>query len=231
MELRMKQRVIGGVVVVSVLAIFLPVLLHKPAPLAPQKVTMNIPQPDQLSFNVDGATQDTQAQQATSVQQVAQSQPLTDAAQPVSAPEAVQPQPSLQTAEQSVPEPAAQVAQQAVPPVIQQQSVEPPVLAQAEPVKSLPTVKHHHTRVSHHHRAAPGMLVQVASFGDSQNASHLVKKLRAKGFDAHTQVASVSGEKITRVVIGPIAEEKTNTVEKKLQHDFHLHGIVRKSQA
>ena len=76
----LKQRIVGGVVIICVLAIFLPVILHKPKNEAVQSVPMTIPQPQsvsQLSLQLP-------AQQPSNVQQAAaviKSTPATKLAQ------------------------------------------------------------------------------------------------------------------------------------------------------
>ena len=45
----LKQRIVGGIVIVCVLAIFLPIILHKPKDVPAQSAPMAIPQPQTVS--------------------------------------------------------------------------------------------------------------------------------------------------------------------------------------
>lgn len=67
-----KQRIVGGIVIISVFAIFLPILLHRPSQSPTQSISMAIPQPQavsQMSLELAPSSPDTVAAKITESQQ------------------------------------------------------------------------------------------------------------------------------------------------------------------
>jgi DedD protein len=72
-------------------------------------------------------------------------------------------------------------------------------------------------------------VVQLGSFSLKNNAEKLVQRLRKQGFDAYSRSNDENHHLITRVFVGPEINRGTmQHINKKLQHDFHLKGVVRK---
>lgn len=228
MEMQVKQRIIGGVVVVAVLAIFLPVLLHKP------KATIPV-------ANV--AQQQTQVSQL-SIPAAAQAQVATTSTQTV-----------VQHAQVS---PAAISAQTVShhPQNIQHMPIEQPATVKVLPAKPAIKPVAHHARKPHaayhtvHHSAhhlaqthrginnkilrsavdtPQAWVVQLASFGDKHNASRLVGRLQKQGMDAYTRATYSGGHEITRVFVGPeIKRGNIFKVAHRLSRQFHLYGVIKR---
>ena len=96
---QLKQRIVGGVVILCVVTIFLPVLFHKPKTTAAKSVPMTIPKPmsvSQMSLQLPLASSQDQVQQTqTSVN------PLTRAEQKVEYQSTAAPQSKPQVAVQA----------------------------------------------------------------------------------------------------------------------------------
>lgn len=192
METQLKQRLVGGVVIVCVLAIFLPILLHKPKSDQAQSVPMTIPKPQTIS---------------EMSLQLPEAQPSTVAPKVVA------------TATDKLM--AAQAA------VVQ------PVVAKKAPSKAHTAAVAPHTintKILQSAIATPqAWVVQLGSFSQAQHAHQLVKQLRERGFDAYSRSTDLNHQRIVRVFVGPEINLQTmRHINKKLQHDFHLRGVVRK---
>lgn len=75
-----------------------------------------------------------------------------------------------------------------------------------------------------------GWNIQLGSFSDSQNAEHLVKELKQKGFSASSKVGKNSkGDDVTRVLVGP--NEKHSAPDEtlsKIEESLKIHGVIVK---
>lgn len=73
-----------------------------------------------------------------------------------------------------------------------------------------------------------GWIVQLGSFTDVENASNLVKQLRAEGYPAYTATATDSaGKLVNRVLVGPESQrEKAATLIPELEQSTNLKGII-----
>lgn len=201
----LKQRIVGGVVIVCVLAIFLPVLLHKPKTETPQSVPMTIPQPQtvsQLSLQLPA-----QQQAPAAPQQAVTTQQPTAAAK-------------LAQAEQTVTHPQSHV----------QQPVKVATTHHVISKHKIVTTPKINTHILQAAVTTPtAWVVQLGSFSEKSNVQRLVKQLRQHGFDAYTRKDAHGNSSITQVFVGPeISRDTINTINNKLSKEFHLHGVVRK---
>lgn len=73
-------------------------------------------------------------------------------------------------------------------------------------------------------------VVQVASFGEVENAKHLLKTLRSMGLNAFSKKSkNAQGLPIHRVFVGPyIKQAQADRLRLQLQNQIHLTGVVRK---
>jgi len=203
MATALKQRIVGAIVIVCVLAIFLPVLLHKSKTQTTQQVPMPIPSPSTLS--------------QISLQLPAQ--PAGQAVAPVhAAPAAPTPTQKVVALEKAVVEPPIRPRAQ---------------LAKTHPAPVQQHYAHAiNTKILQSAVSTPqAWVVQLGSFSQVHNATKLVKTLRKRGFDAYTRVGYVKQRRITCVFVGP--EIHHSTIEKisaRLYHDLHIKGFVRKYQ-
>lgn len=72
--------------------------------------------------------------------------------------------------------------------------------------------------------------VQLGSYANPSAAQLLVKRLRARGFEAYTRSATLSnGKQVTRVFVGPeVNQDKVKQVQQQLTREFNLVGVIRK---
>lgn len=72
-------------------------------------------------------------------------------------------------------------------------------------------------------------VVQVGSFSDRKNASQLVTKLRAAGFEAFLEDAQVAGKDVFRVRIGPEADRvRADALLPQVKAAVGLDGSVKR---
>lgn len=217
MNTQMKQRVIGGLVLVAVLAIFLPILFHSSRSKDTLQLSTAIPQAPQVQLQLPN-------------QQMANALPPTlhaeNGIKPV-APKVAQPE------QPAVAQPVA--AEVARAPVKISEKSKPVVIKAAPKRKPKPRVKKHMPkakRVAHRERLAPPMawVVQLASFSQPKNAERLIRRLRGKGLTAYTRTTrKPDNTTLTRVYVGPeLQRNKAHQVQQRLKQEFKLNGVVRK---
>ena len=214
MELKMKHRIVGVLVVLGLAVIIITMLytrgdqqsttpkLTKNIPIAPAKpqTQLNLPQqpttvnltqqqPAQTSQADNGIAQATQA-----LEEHAQGQPVQTTAQ--------------------APAPTKPVA-----PAVTTQKTTPTKATTTKPAASnsktltAPTAK--------------AFTVQLAAFGNSANAKKLVDELQKAGFTAYSTQKTVNDKQVTRVLVGPVTKKtKAEQLVQKLQQQFNLKGIV-----
>lgn len=72
-----------------------------------------------------------------------------------------------------------------------------------------------------------GWVVQVGSFGDSDNAFGLRDRLREAGFTAFVEEVTADGDRVYRVRVGPEQEEGlAEDLKKRLAAEVDLDGLV-----
>lgn len=73
-------------------------------------------------------------------------------------------------------------------------------------------------------------VVQIASFSQKDNADKLVQQLQAKGYAAYIKQNKTSDNKvIMKILVGPEASlEMAQAVQKKLENELHIRGVVLK---
>jgi DedD protein len=229
---RARRRLVGAVVLVSAVAVLLPMVLDSEPKPASRKVDIHIPPSDSAapksstnpasSGVKESAPKSASAPQGESSTIVAGSQPSgTEAAPPLSKAEAPAP----------IAEPAS-TAPIAVPPPLA--SAAP----QAEAVKSRPaetkaapvTAARDATKAAARDEkgtlkdAANGtFVVQVAALADAARVKQLQKQMTSAGVKTYTEVVSTKAGDVTRVRAGPYssreAAEKARTQLKKVGLD------------
>jgi DedD protein len=183
MDLSLKQRLLGAVVLIALAVIFVPMFLSRPAPQQSSE-TVNLaipPAPDREFQNrvlpVDSAGDSKSAQPVTS-------QPLATVDTPPRAPEIAQPTapvPTTPPSEAAKPVPSTPVPAPA-----------------AETAKSAP---------SEPGRAASGhFYVHLGIYAATKNADDLVRALKQGGFPAFAEASDYQGKPAERVRVGPFED-------------------------
>lgn len=237
MDRPLKERLLGALILVSLAAIFVPMLFDEPQtgqvtlassdlPVAPDwaasAVEFTVPEAMRTVQSTTAAFS-TPAQNATPPEQVAEVSaekiaPLIEESEA----DITMPSPALdQTPQQvaktaqvlpkaptSIPVPAsAATTESAIP---KKQMTTP-----ATAVAAIPTLE-----------SPEAYAVQLATFSNKDNAKVLMEKLRAKGYDAYVRDAFGDGRRL-RVLVGPRIERKhAEQLRDKLSAEFALNGFI-----
>ena len=214
---RARRRLVGAIALVTIIAVFLPMVLdHEPKPVS-QDVSIRIPSPDAGVFT----------SKIVPVVPAQKSPPAakSEAAAPTEAPAPKAESPKIESTKAESPKVAAiapvakQPAEGATPPVYDTEASPPkkaaPEKAAAlvkpaenpvavEPVKAVekPTPAEK-TKVSA--KGAAGYVVQVAALNDPDKAKQMRDQIAATGVKAYTEVVPTAKGNVTRVRGGPFA--------------------------
>ncbi|WP_423063833.1 SPOR domain-containing protein [Candidiatus Paracoxiella cheracis] len=244
MQTKTKQRVIGGIVLLAVVAIFLPLLFHNSRPSADLKLSTNVPlapakpevqlqlpaisspKPISTSVNIAQAG-DAQPQSSEAVAQetpAVSQRILNTTPAPAVTPKVADHVVKLHDNATTKPaiKPAEEPAPKHNPKTSAKQTVKKPVVSAkktaAKPVE--PVLKS---------SVPEAWVIQVASFSNSANAKRLVKQLRVKGFDVYMRENQLNQRTITRVFVGPIIDQhKVKQLQQQLKQQFQLKGVIKR---
>ncbi|MEW5756808.1 MAG: SPOR domain-containing protein [Pseudomonadota bacterium] len=208
-----KQRLVGGIILVSLAVIFLPMVLTErdvhdatdnavpPVPEAENKPTTIIP---------------------------LEIKPLEHAAPATVVTTVVEPVPEGMPAETAQPMPtAAPVLTPDVAALVTPVPVEraaPPVPASAPKV-----VEEVEIETPEPKGDVPAWIVQVGSFSSDKNAHDLRDALRGKGYAAFVEKVESGKAAVFRVSVGPeISTERAEQVKQRLAREMKLNGLVKR---
>jgi DedD protein len=202
MEQKLKQRLIGAIVLVSLAVIFVPIILEGPDDeWSPRSHDM--PEPPRMDYGTD----------------------MELALPPVEAPETGEPD-AIEFGEPEapeVPEVPVEAAPAEVTPVAQPTE---PVKPAPPPAKSPPppAAPARNDSIS---VPSPGWYIQVGSFSQRMNAEGLRDRLQAAGHTTRLQSINIGKAQVYRVLVGPAtsrasAEQQNSRLEKQQQ----IKGIV-----
>ena len=195
---KLKQRIVGALVVVALAIIFLP------------KFFNNEPEDHNVKVEAPAMPQPSQESQPSI------NTPLVPSPQPQSQPEseaqANQPEPVAE------PQPQPQQLQAAAP---------APSRPAAAKVPAQSSSNHKVAKANSGHLDGAGLpqswSIQLAALGNEANANAMVKKLRGEGYKAYTRKAG----KLNRVLVGPMIDKaKAEQLVKKLNAEYRLQGRV-----
>ena len=202
MDLKLKQRLMGAIVLVALAVIFIPVILEGPSDeWAPRSHSIPVPPLIDYKADMEPPAPDMEPQ-GTSGETAAQT--------PDSAAETVMQEP--------VPEPSAEDAT----PVVEEAA---PAAAAATATTGTPTAGSQPAQQA----AAPagGWYVQVGSFGQQMNANGLRDRLDKAGYSARLEETGTDKGTVYRVLVGP---EKQRTPAERLRdrlaNEQKLKGII-----
>jgi len=185
---RARRRLVGAIVLVTVVAVVLPMILDSEPKQISQDINIQIPSPDAGVLS-------------------AKPVPLKPAAEtPVAAQEALPvpikpaPQPEAKPELKPEPKPAPKV--------------EPKPAAKAEP-KPVSKAK---AKESTADKAGDGFVIQVIALSDAAKAREMQQKINASGLKVYTEVVQTTTGPVTRVRVGPYpSREAAEQARKKLQ--------------
>ncbi len=235
MEIKTKQRLVGGLVLLALLAIFLPVLFHTSRPSTAAHLSVKIPpKPPEPQMTLSGSesniagTEDKEAgqlgmtstpPQLSAWSKAAPSKEARDTKTQIAKESKTLPMREKKSAVAEKKKPAAQKAHKAAKPVSEKATSK----AHANEGNENLTLK---TLLA----APQAWVVQLGTFSEKAHVVRLIKKLRKKGFDAYMRpFSNAEGKHLFRVYVGPeIRLDSVKELRKKLQKKFHLNGVVKK---
>lgn len=247
MDVKVKQRILGIVVVIALVVILVPMFLDKEK-IATENITINakIPtapaKPAVMSDTIDIQSQENQQlqpQQATTAANAEQVQ--NSAATPPN--EALSHRALEQGSAQQKLVATTQNAKPVAHPAPNNQPAAAPVAA-LNPTQAIATPQSTQTPTpatpqTSKQAAAPvvkatpipagqAWVVQVGSFANPANAEALVKRLRAKQFPSFTRAATTAqGKAITRVFVGPkVKKAEAASLMTQLKQQANVSGVV-----
>jgi DedD protein len=200
---RARRRLVGAIALVTIIAVFLPMVLdHEPKPLS-QDLSIKIPSPDAGVFTskivpVTPAQKSVPAPKpAAPAQAESTSAPPPKVAPPAAKPATGAATPPAYDTEAAPPKKAApDKADAPVQPAEKTVAAEPlKAVDKAKPAeKNQPAAK-----------AATGYVVQVAALNDPEKAKQMRDQIGASGVKAYTEVVPTTNGNVTRVRAGPFA--------------------------
>jgi DedD protein len=214
---RARRRLIGAIALVTIVAVFLPMVLdHEPRPVS-QDISIRIPAPDSGIFTSKivpvppGAptAKSTIAPAAPAKSESAQSEPPKTAAATPAAKQAAETPPAYDT--EAAP-PKKVVPEQPKP--------------QAKPVPTLPAKSTPVPAVVEKPKAAQpaeakgtgGFVVQVAALNDADKAKQIQEQIAAAGVISYTEVVPTAKGSVTRVRAGPFgSRDEADKMRDKLK--------------
>ncbi len=219
MDLVLKQRLVGAVVLVALAVIFIPMLLENPEhDLVPEMEPLPVPQDQGLNQPLEDIPQSGEipATPSDSVVQTSPSDRLQDAEEP---------------AEDSADIPLP-LPQQASPPAPADAPVVAPAPATPATAAGSPAGTQQPAPATDAADAKPAgalgsWVVQVGSFSSEQNALRLRERLRQAKFVTQVEKVTVAGKTHYRVRVGPYLERgEAEQDQQKLASQFDLKGRV-----
>jgi len=201
---RARRRLVGAIVLVTAVAVVLPMVLDSEPKPSSQSINIQIPSPDAGVLS-------------------AKPEPLRPADVP--APAAAE-TPKVETKAESKPEAKSEPQPEAVaaakPEV--KPAPAPKVAAVAPAAKAEPPAKSRDSAKSREPAKSSGsFVIQVAALSDAARAKELQAKIAAGGMKAYTEVVQTAKGPVTRVRVGPYASreaaEKARPQLQKLQLD------------
>ncbi len=212
---RARRRLVGAIALVTVIAVFLPMVLdHEPKPVS-QDVSIKIPSPDAGVFtskivpvapvqkSAPAPKAETSAQPESSTETPAKVEPPKVAAAAAPKPVTEAPIPPANDTEAAPPKKAA--PEKAATPV---KPAEKPAAAESAKVaeKAKPADKAKPVeKAKPAAKGAAGYVVQVAALNDPDKARQMRDQIAATGTKAYTEVVPTAKGNVTRVRAGPFA--------------------------
>ena len=224
---RARRRLVGAIVLVTAVAVVLPMVLDSEPRPVNQNINIQIPSPD--AGVLSASPKPLKLADPVAMPLKAEAKPES-ATEPQAAPaKEVKSEPVAVAKPEAKPEVKAEVK----PPEVKaeakaEQKAEPKAEAKAEPkalavAKSEPATKAKETKDKPKAAATGGFVIQVAALSDAAKAKELQAKIAGGGMKAYTELVQTSNGAVTRVRVGPYnsreAAEKARPQLQKLQLD------------
>jgi DedD protein len=190
---RARRRLVGAIALVTIVAVFLPMVLEQDPKPVSQDISIRIPAPDSGIFT-------------SKIVPVPPGEPEAKSAIAPAAPakpEPAQNEPAKTTAVTPAVRPAAET-----PPVHDTEAEPPKKPAPAPPARNIPApavVAKSKAAESTEAKDTGGFVVQVAALNDAVKAKQIQEKIAAAGVKSYTEVVPAAKGNVTRVRAGPFA--------------------------
>lgn len=222
MDILLKQRIVGAIVLISLAVIFIPMLLSGKTDLLTKQLNSNIPpkpsyeiRRPEIAVNEKPSEKPEQPSFARPESEKVKQQPILDA-EKVS-PKTINPSVSPPVDVSKVPpEPSSSKK----PSELTSPKTETPAPDKLAPAKSTQTTKENA-------QLATSWVVQVGSFSKEKNAITLRDKIQKVGISSFISEAQSSTGRVYRVRVGPeLKRSLADNLRKKIHKKFKLDGIV-----
>lgn len=209
MKVKTQHRLIGGLVLLALTAIFLPLAFHRSEPAMHLRLSAKAPKsPAKPKVNLQLPSPSGMPSRSSSTMEQ---------------PNHVSSQTAKQAAERT-PEVTSRILNTVPPP-------HPAAVSQSKKpttTKKPVSVTSESSGQIFSETPPKAWVVQVASFSSKENASNLVEQLRSKGMDAYFRQVIADHATVTRVYVGPeINLAKVKQLQRVLAKKFGLSGVVK----
>ncbi|MGV6850895.1 MAG: SPOR domain-containing protein [bacterium] len=235
MDLALKQRLVGAIVLVVLAVIFVPMLLDGQPPSGITTEDLEIPPPDQphlktVVLELDQKNEDLEdkpgvtEEEALKVLAQASQQGIEQPENNLSVVDNNQPDsnvdPSIENNKLAVEQ---NNAEQAVVPVKVAEQEKPPAKVitprkeDSKPVESKP-VETKPVKIEKHYstQTGSGYMLVLGSFSKKSNADNLAKKLIKANLKPHTDRVVIAGKKLYRVWLGEVSRDEAKQLQKEV---------------
>jgi len=217
-DILLKQRIVGAIVLISLAVIFIPMLLSGKSDLLSNQLSSNIPPKPSYEIRrpeINDLEKPVQPSFARPEPEKVVQQPILDAEKspskakkPTAAPSVeVSKDPAEKSAAKKQSEPAPSTSQIPAPDKLAHPKISQPTKESAQ--------------------LATSWVVQVGSFSKKKNATSLRDKIQKSGISSFVSEAQSSKGKVYRVRVGPeLKRSLADDLRKKVDRKFGLDGIV-----
>ena len=230
MEERLKQRLVGAVVLVSLAVVFVPILFDMPGETSGETATdliSGIPERPQVEFG-SSASGTLDVPQTPRLDTELERERSRNVSRAGTGERTASSRVSVAGATPSSPDPpaSAQDAGDSGEPAAASPPAPSVARAESAPAKKEPN-RGSATKPVAETSAAGGWTVQLGSFVRSENARALHKRLQAEGYPTFVESGSSARGKVSRVFVGPMPDrEQAKASAAKLRREMALEGIV-----
>lgn len=228
MEERLKQRLVGAVVLVSLAVVFVPILFDMPGETngepSPDLIS-GVPERPQVGFG-SSASGTLDAPQTPRLDTELERERSLDASRAGAGERTASSDVLVSGTRSSAPDAPVRTADASGQPASDARSEAS--VARADPAPAKKQAKQgSSTRPVAETSAAGSWTVQLGSFLKSENAAALRKRLQASGYTAFVESGTSARGDVSRVFVGPMPDrEQAKASAAKLQREMALEGIV-----
>lgn len=215
---RARRRLVGAIVLVTAVAVVLPMILDSEPKPASQNIDIQIPSPQAGVLSSQPAPLKPPAKPADAAPATAETSPAAPGAEvkAEAKPDEAKPEAKAETAVAAKTEPKAEIKTEAKVPAPAK------TVTKTESVASTTNGAKEKTKAP----AAGGFVIQVAALSDAGKAKELQAKIAGGGLKAYTEVVQTAKGPVTRVRVGPYASREAAEKARAALQPLQLDGKV-----